>query len=259
MLAPDKLEERRAELAVLTQQVAALQNRLTLESKIREAAVALAKAEGGTRAQDQLESANKKVEAIASDLKNATSKMMEAERVILRHTAAVLRYSVRNSGSSSGSGTKAGSLDSVDLKEASIKLVSAETKVKEYEREIVFLKSTVTRLETESTPMKKELDTLKKKLDLEAQDKRKLERTIRDNERQIKNLEDDVTYLKSSPNSASSDVNRLKLDLATLRGENGSLKEDLNTCQKATVGCSNSIRSGSECDGRKGPDNYKSS
>ncbi|KAJ3026098.1 UNVERIFIED_CONTAM: hypothetical protein HDU68_006207 [Siphonaria sp. JEL0065] len=228
ILRADKLEEWKQEFSVLSQQVSALQNRLTLESKIREAAITLGKAEGGRLAQDQLEAANKKVEAIASDLRNSTSKMMEAERVILRHTAAVLRFGTRNSSSNS----KSRESDSSDLKAATAKLASVETKVKEYEREIVFLKSTVTRLETEASPMKKELDTFKKKLDLEAQDKRKLERTIRDNERQIKNLEDDVTYLKSGPTSASFDVNRLKLDLATLRADNGSLQEDLNTTKK---------------------------
>ncbi|KAJ3018355.1 UNVERIFIED_CONTAM: hypothetical protein HDU68_011210, partial [Siphonaria sp. JEL0065] len=228
ILPADKLEERRQEFSVFSQQASALQNRLILESKIREAAIALAKAEGGSRAQDQLEAANKKVEAIAGDLRNATSKMMEAERVILRHTAAVLRFGTCNSSRSS----KSNGLDSGDLKAASVKLASVETKVKEYEREIVFLKSTITRLETEASPMKKELDTLKKKLDLEAQDKRKLERTIRDNERQIMNLEDDVTFLKSGPNSASSDVNRLKLDLATIRAENGGLQEVLITTKK---------------------------
>ncbi|KAJ3071548.1 Acidic endochitinase [Podochytrium sp. JEL0797] len=225
ILPPDKLEDHRKELSALKQQVSALKNRLTLESKIREAAMVLAQAEGGTRAEGQLEASNKKVDAIARDLRSASTKLMDVERVILKHTAGVLRFGARNY----GSGAKGISRDDAD--ETAIKMASSETKLKEYEREIVFLKSTVTRLENDSNPLKKEVAALKTKLDSESQDKRKLERSLRDATREIKTLTDNETYLKSTATNApaSSDVNRLKLDLATLRSENSNLQEELSS------------------------------
>ncbi|KAJ3254572.1 hypothetical protein HDU77_004058 [Chytriomyces hyalinus] len=230
VLSPDKLEERRKELSTLTGQVSVLQNRLTLETKIREAALALASGTDRDAASSaQLAVANKKVDAIASDLFKACSKLMEVERVVLKHTAAVLRFAAKNA---SSTGTKTLDETLSKAQENAAKLASSETKVKEYEREIIFLKSTITRLESDADPRKRELESVKKKLDAEEQSSRKMERKLRDSERQLRNLEDDVKYLKSGPQTANSDMNRLKLDLATLRAENGGLQDELFTVKK---------------------------
>ena len=119
VLSKDVYEDKCRELAVLSSQVSSLQNRLTLESRIRDAAVSLAKASaaamnahngensnamgnpGGNAgsslvdnklaAEEQVKAANRKVDAIATELWKATGKLMECERLVIKHTAAVLR------------------------------------------------------------------------------------------------------------------------------------------------------------------------
>ncbi|KAI9330024.1 hypothetical protein DFJ73DRAFT_901050 [Zopfochytrium polystomum] len=224
VLPPERIEDRRREFAVLSSQVSSLQNRLTLESRIREAALNLAKSTAsGDRAQakatqEQLSAANRKVDSIATELWKATGKLMEVERSVLKHTSAVLRFCV----SKETDGTRGTTSPSVADK---VKLESAETKVKEYEREISVLKSTISRLETDFTDAKTELSK-------EQETSRKAERAAADNDRIIRSLEAELKDLQLKAVAAESpmgttEANRIKLDLATYRAEISANQEDL--------------------------------
>ncbi|KAJ1545857.1 hypothetical protein HK405_007604, partial [Cladochytrium tenue] len=224
ILTPERIEDRRREFAVLSSQVSSLQNRLTLESRIREAALNVVKSTApgdkvqAKSAQEQLASANKKVDAIATDLWKVTGKLMEVERTVLKHTAGVLRWGNINS---DGKATAASFGTSAADK---ARLESSETKVKEYEMEISVLKSTVARLETENAA--------NKRLVSEEQDNAsRYRRECESNERLIRSLESEVKSLKSKATDpisplGSSELNRVKLELATCRAELSACQED---------------------------------
>ncbi|KAJ3112928.1 hypothetical protein HDU96_003996 [Phlyctochytrium bullatum] len=237
----DRFEEKRKEFAVLSSQVTSLQNRLTLESRIREAALALTKTNTdksqARAAQEQLATANRKVDAIATDLWKVTGKLMEVERVVLKHTAGVLRWGVLNGKGMSGDGSGTGSTDSSKAMLAATeeKLKSAESKIRESDREISILKSTVVRLESEADPLKGEVRDLKKQLDREKEDRSRSERAL---ERKIRDFEADLLSARSSarPKSpttpSASDFNRMKLDLATARADYATASEELSSTRE---------------------------
>ncbi|KAI9337120.1 Up-regulated during septation-domain-containing protein [Zopfochytrium polystomum] len=228
VLTPERIEDRRREFAVLSSQVSSLQNRLTLESRIREAALNVAKSTSpndraqAKAAQEQLSAANRKVDAIATDLWKVTGKLMEVERVVLKHTAGVLRFCVNND--TDGKKGNAQSTSPADR----VKLESAETKVKEYEKEISVLKSTISRLENDNADTKKELSK-------EQDNLRRAERSLADNDRIIRSLESEVKSQRSrGPMSpvGNNEVNRLKLELATCRAEMATHQEDLTLARE---------------------------
>ncbi|KAJ1567094.1 hypothetical protein HK405_007192, partial [Cladochytrium tenue] len=230
VLVPEKIEERRREFSVLSSQVSSLQNRLSLESKIREAALNLVKSTPPSEraqartAQEELAAANRKVDTIAAELWKVTGKLMEVEKIILKHTAAILRWA-HVSGVDIKTGIAAASGASAAEK---ARLESAETKLKESELEISVLKATVARLESEGAASKKVIENEREKA-------LKMERDLEESELHAKSLESENKALKAraiappSPSTpvGSSEVNRVKLELATCRAELSATKEDL--------------------------------
>jgi chromosome segregation ATPase len=215
VLQPERIDEKKREFAVLSSQVSSLQNRLTLESRIRDAALNLTKSNTDRAqqraAQEQLASANRKVDAIATDLWKVTGKLMEVERVVLKHNGGVLRTAVLH-----GGGEKSlGAIDRQDDPEKA-KLASAELKIREFEREVGILKSTTSRLENENQDLNKRADDAR-------DDVVRARRTIKDLEGELA-----TARSKSSQNSNNSaDYNKLKLDLATARADMAGLQEEL--------------------------------
>ncbi|KAI8835901.1 Up-regulated during septation-domain-containing protein [Chytridium lagenaria] len=217
----ERFEEKKKEFAVLSSQVASLQNRLTLESRIREAALALTKtntdkAQSRT-AQEQLATANRKVDAIATDLWKVTGKLMEVERVVLKHTAGVLRWGA-------AANKEEGGLE----KGGTAELKSAESKIRESEREISVLKSTVLRLEGEGEPLRRDLENARRLLDQEREERARSERNF---ERRLKEME-----VGRAGSPGSSDVNRLKLEVATLKAELSTTQEDFANVNDKLLG-----------------------
>ncbi len=106
---------------MLSSRLVALSKRLTLETKIRDAALSLSRANSSYKTvskqtSEQLENANRKVDLAQKELWRVSEKVNEINRRLLEHRAGVLSYSVRSlekkmappetngNGESSGSG-----------------------------------------------------------------------------------------------------------------------------------------------------------
>ncbi|KAJ3288590.1 hypothetical protein HDU76_007649, partial [Blyttiomyces sp. JEL0837] len=139
------------------------------------------------------------VDTIATDLWKVTGKLMEVERIVLKHNAAVLRFSAVQAGAGENGGS--GGKDAAAM--------AAAAKASE-EIEIGG------KLEGEAVEMQRKL--------VDKRDAgRKMERSVRDSERAVRRLEDEVKDLRSMALSAH---------LATLRAENASLQDEANWTQE---------------------------
>ncbi|KAJ3408174.1 hypothetical protein HDV05_005124 [Chytridiales sp. JEL 0842] len=139
-LDPSALSSKKEELQVLTSQVTSLQTRLTLETRIRDAAMNIVKTSrdgDDSMAKEKLKGAERKVDAIGTDLYKVSGRLMEVERSILRHTSAVLRSGLLSEREKVGNAEEV-----VQLKRD---LESAESQISK-------LKSTITKLENASPP-----------------------------------------------------------------------------------------------------------
>ena len=86
---------------MLSTRLAGLQKKLALETKLRDAAESLSRANAslkGTSKQssEQLENANRKVDTTQKELWRISEKSGEVNRRLLEHRAGVLSYSVRS-------------------------------------------------------------------------------------------------------------------------------------------------------------------
>lgn len=90
----------RQEQQVLTSRLEALTKKLALETKIRDAAVSLSKVNASNKVSkqtdEQLESANRRVELVQKDLWRISERNSEVQKKLLEHRAGVLSYSVRS-------------------------------------------------------------------------------------------------------------------------------------------------------------------
>ncbi|KAI8805034.1 hypothetical protein BJ742DRAFT_418356 [Cladochytrium replicatum] len=225
VLPETRYESYKKDLSELNKSMASLHTRLTTENRIREAALSLAKMNAGggkeqaRNAQEQLANASKKVDAVATELWKTAGRVMEIERHVLKHLAAVLRYEALRLGENGVGETVGGGGG-----EMKTKLSSAETKIKEQETMIAALKSTVTRLEGENEEMNKELPDLRS-------DKEILERKLKRLERMVKESDEEIKRLRSSkeasdneserkPDPRGQEVARLKLEVERWKAEN---------------------------------------
>ena len=85
---------------MLSSRMAAMGKKLTLETKIRDAALSLSKANASYKnvskqTDDQLNTANKKVEEAQKELWRVSERYNEVQRKLLEHRAGVLSQSVR--------------------------------------------------------------------------------------------------------------------------------------------------------------------
>lgn len=89
------------EQQVLSSRLVALSKKLTLETKIRDAATSLSRANASYKnvskqSSEQLENANRKVDLAQKELWRVSDKAAEVNRKLLEHNAGVLSYSVRS-------------------------------------------------------------------------------------------------------------------------------------------------------------------
>ncbi|KAG0293098.1 hypothetical protein BGZ96_003321 [Linnemannia gamsii] len=99
VLVPQSVESIKRHHATLSSRIAALTARLSLESKIREAAQSLLKLHADNKklarqASDHLESANRKVDQVATELWKLTQLAADLQRTLLQHTSGVLALGV---------------------------------------------------------------------------------------------------------------------------------------------------------------------
>ncbi|KAI1318248.1 hypothetical protein EDD11_006944 [Mortierella claussenii] len=99
ILMPQTVETVKRHHATLISRIAALTARLSLESKIREAAQSLLKLHADNKklarqASDHLEAANQKVDQVATELWKLTQLAADLQRTLLQHTSGVLALGV---------------------------------------------------------------------------------------------------------------------------------------------------------------------
>ncbi|KAF9208251.1 hypothetical protein BGZ49_009378 [Haplosporangium sp. Z 27] len=99
VLVPQTVESIKRHHATLSSRIAALTARLSLESKIREAAQSLLKLHADNKklarqASEHLEAANRKVDHVATELWKLTQLASDLQRTLLQHTSGVLALGV---------------------------------------------------------------------------------------------------------------------------------------------------------------------
>ncbi|KAI1796061.1 Up-regulated during septation-domain-containing protein [Ganoderma leucocontextum] len=101
VLSAEEVEELKKEYQGLSSRLVALSRKLALETKIRDAALSLSKANSthknaSKQTPEQLESANHRVDLAQKELWRVSEKVGEINRRLLEHRAGVLSYSVRS-------------------------------------------------------------------------------------------------------------------------------------------------------------------
>ncbi|OJT12561.1 hypothetical protein TRAPUB_10885 [Trametes pubescens] len=101
VLSAEEVEELKKEHTVLSSRLVALNKKLTLETKIRDAALSLSKANASYKnvnkqTSEQLDNANRKVETAQKELWRVSERAGEINRRLLEHRAGVLSYSLRS-------------------------------------------------------------------------------------------------------------------------------------------------------------------
>ncbi|KAG6902457.1 hypothetical protein C0995_016318 [Termitomyces sp. Mi166 len=101
ILDSEQVEELTKEHQLLSTRLEAMSKKLTLETKIRDAAVSLSKLNASTQktskqTEEQLAAANKRVDAAQQELFRLSERTHEVHRRLLEHRAGVLSYSLRN-------------------------------------------------------------------------------------------------------------------------------------------------------------------
>ncbi|CAJ0638160.1 1138_t:CDS:2 [Entrophospora sp. SA101] len=99
LLSLEEVEELKKDYTVLTTRIAALTAKLSLESKIREAASSLAKLHASNKrisrqATDHLMQANRKVDQVAAELWKLTQRAGDIQRKLLQHMSGVLSLGI---------------------------------------------------------------------------------------------------------------------------------------------------------------------
>ncbi|KAL6309835.1 Up-regulated during septation-domain-containing protein [Sparassis latifolia] len=101
ILSAEEVEELKKEHQVLASRLVAITKKLSLETKIRDAAASLSKANASYKnvskqTSEQFEAANRKVELAQKELWRVSERANEIQRRLLEHRAGVLSYSVRS-------------------------------------------------------------------------------------------------------------------------------------------------------------------
>ncbi|GLB34140.1 putative protein up-regulated during septation [Lyophyllum shimeji] len=101
ILSAEQIDDLTKEHQVLASRLEAMSKKLTLETKIRDAAVSLSKVNAAHKrvskqTEEQLAAANRRVDAAQRDLWRVSERAHEVHRRLLEHRAGVLSYSVRS-------------------------------------------------------------------------------------------------------------------------------------------------------------------
>ncbi|KAJ7771126.1 Up-regulated during septation-domain-containing protein [Mycena maculata] len=101
ILSSEEVDDLKKEQQVLMSRQGAMTKKLTLETKIRDAALSLSRVNASHKkvskqSEEQLEAANKRVEAAELELHRVTDRVNEIHKRLLEHRAGVLSFSVRS-------------------------------------------------------------------------------------------------------------------------------------------------------------------
>ncbi|KAL1923316.1 uncharacterized protein VTP21DRAFT_8296 [Calcarisporiella thermophila] len=171
ILPMEEVEELKKDYTMLSSRTAALTNQLSIENKIREAAVSLTQLHANNRkllkqANEQLAAANRKVEQVTTELARLSQREVEVERKLMQHAAGVLSMGVRRleeqvrSGGFSGSPAGAGFMDAGVQQDTN----DLKQKIKYLNNLIVHLQSSVTESQQLLKTRDHEIEDLKMQL-----------------------------------------------------------------------------------------------
>ncbi|KAJ7129229.1 Up-regulated during septation-domain-containing protein [Mycena epipterygia] len=101
ILSSEEVDDLKKEQQVLMSRQGAMAKKLSLETKIRDAAVSLSRVNAAHKkvskqSEDQLEAANKRVEAAERELLRVSDRVNDIHKRLLEHRAGVLSFSVRS-------------------------------------------------------------------------------------------------------------------------------------------------------------------
>ncbi|EGO02115.1 hypothetical protein SERLA73DRAFT_48805 [Serpula lacrymans var. lacrymans S7.3] len=101
ILSAEEVEDLKKEHHILTIRLTAMQKKLNLETKIRDAALSLSRANSAHKkvskqTEEQLEASERKVEIAQKELWRVSERAGDLQRKLLEHRAGVLSFSVRN-------------------------------------------------------------------------------------------------------------------------------------------------------------------
>ncbi|KII95270.1 hypothetical protein PLICRDRAFT_48232 [Plicaturopsis crispa FD-325 SS-3] len=101
ILSSEEVDDLKKEQQVLASRLGAMSKKLSLETKIRDAALSLAKVNAAHKkvskqSEEQLEAASRRVEAAQKEFWRVSERSNEVQRKLLEHRAAVLGFTVRS-------------------------------------------------------------------------------------------------------------------------------------------------------------------
>ncbi|KAK7470289.1 hypothetical protein VKT23_001721 [Stygiomarasmius scandens] len=101
ILSSEEVDELKKEQQLLSSRIGAMTKKLSLETKIRDAAVSLSKVNAplkkvSKQTEEQLETANRRVDVAQKELWRVSERAAEVHRKLVEHRAGVLSYSVRS-------------------------------------------------------------------------------------------------------------------------------------------------------------------
>ncbi|KAJ3272870.1 hypothetical protein HDV01_005193 [Terramyces sp. JEL0728] len=204
ILNPERYQEQKKKLVQITNTFSSLQNKLSLEFKVKEATENILR----FNAEDKNQIAEAREQLRRSDRKmNDISKAFSWDSKMV-----FIKVTVRRVEEAKQEMSEAPTLKVRPDQETKKKLMSAEERVRELEAQVKVLKSTVSRLEFEQQPLR-EL----------AADSQREARKAREDRDAVKQS------VKASPDSqpSSLEFNRIKLDYATCKAELTDVKEEL--------------------------------
>ncbi|KAL2911813.1 hypothetical protein HK105_208746 [Polyrhizophydium stewartii] len=221
IMTPEKFDEKRRKLVALAAQVTSLQNKIGLETRVREAAEMLVRSNASDprqldAARQQLADAARKIEDITGEVWRSFSSLVDNERILFMHIAGALKWQVLELQRDMSSAPTIKIPRAQDDVATRKKLASAESKVRELETHVEALKNTISRLEFEQEPVRRA-----------AGDAQRDARRARENAFAFEES------LRDATPPSQLEVNRMKLDLATCRAEVTDLREELSSKRDA--------------------------
>ncbi|KAH6598286.1 hypothetical protein BASA50_003900 [Batrachochytrium salamandrivorans] len=213
----DKIEEKRRQLLSYSSQVGSLQNKIGLESRIRDAAESMIRSGISDSIQldtsrQQLVDTTRKMEDIAADTWKAVFNLVDTERTLFMHISGVLRWQLLEQQQAANAYPDSSTIRAANDAANRKQLASAESRTREMEQYVDVLKNTISRLELEQEPLRQLASEAQRDLRRIRDDRSAMEESLR-------KQDDQPTQL---------DVNRLRLDLATCRADITDLREELS-------------------------------
>lgn len=185
----------------LTTRVANLTTRLSLESKIREAAHSLTRLHATNKrlikqANEELSTANRKVDQVATELWKLTQRGSEVQKRLLQHMAGVLGMGIRKLEEEKSRWATAGSLHSTAPAGANFSTTSKDDRIAQLESQLNTMQQTMNEQQSTLASKDRELEALRTQLKSHALDDT-TEVQLEEKEREIAELRSELEQVST--------------------------------------------------------------